>query len=77
LVGRLEPPGARLHGELRLLTRVGLRHVEALRAATSVTSRPFGLGDRAAATVLARLVGALTAPVTQIHLLDPAQHYVA
>jgi hypothetical protein len=42
-----------------------------------VTSRRFGGGDRAAATVNAAFVAALTAPVTQIHLLDPAQRHVA
>jgi imidazolonepropionase-like amidohydrolase len=46
----LGPPGmahgASLHGELQLLVRGGLTPTEALRAATSVTARRFGLDDR-------------------------------
>ncbi|MFB9831925.1 amidohydrolase family protein [Actinoallomurus acaciae] len=38
--------GASLHGELRLLVRGGLTPMEALRAATSVPARRFGLDDR-------------------------------
>lgn len=46
----LGPPGmahgASLHGELRLLVRGGFTPTEALRAATSVPARRFGLDDR-------------------------------
>jgi imidazolonepropionase-like amidohydrolase len=46
----LGPPGmahgASLHGELQLLVRGGLTPTEALRAATSVPARRFGLDDR-------------------------------
>lgn len=46
----LGPPGmahgASLHGELQLLVRGGMTPIEALRAATSVTARRFGLDDR-------------------------------
>ena len=38
--------GISLHGELQLLVRAGLSPVEALRAATSMPARRFGLGDR-------------------------------
>ncbi|QWF77742.1 amidohydrolase family protein [Amycolatopsis sp. CA-230715] len=38
--------GASLHDELRLLVMAGLTPTEALRAATSVPARRFGLGDR-------------------------------
>ncbi|ULP41608.1 amidohydrolase family protein [Mycobacterium lentiflavum] len=38
--------GASLHEELQLLVRAGLSPVEALRSATSVTARRFGLTDR-------------------------------
>jgi imidazolonepropionase-like amidohydrolase len=38
--------GASLHGELRLLMKGGFTQVEALRAATSVPARVFGLDDR-------------------------------
>jgi imidazolonepropionase-like amidohydrolase len=38
--------GASLHDELRLLVRAGLSPVEALRAATSLPARCFGLTDR-------------------------------
>jgi len=38
--------GASLHDELRLLMRGGFTEVEALRAATSVPARRFGLDDR-------------------------------
>ena len=39
-------PGASLHHELQLLVAAGLTPVEALRAATSVPARRFGLMDR-------------------------------
>lgn len=39
-------PGASLHHELQLLVKAGLTPVEALRAATSVPARRFGLNDR-------------------------------
>ena len=39
-------PGASLHHELRLLAKAGLLPIEALRAATSVPARRFGLADR-------------------------------
>jgi imidazolonepropionase-like amidohydrolase len=39
-------PGASLHHELQLLVRAGLTPIEALRAATSVPARRFGLIDR-------------------------------
>ncbi|WP_269858079.1 amidohydrolase family protein [Streptomyces sp. RPT161] len=38
--------GASLHHELRLLVKAGLTPVQALRAATSVPARRFGLDDR-------------------------------
>lgn len=38
--------GVSLHGELQLLVRAGLTPIEALRAATSVPARTFGLHDR-------------------------------
>ncbi|MGC4070794.1 MAG: amidohydrolase family protein [Polyangiaceae bacterium] len=38
--------GASLHHELQLLVRAGLTPVEALRAATSVPARRFGMSDR-------------------------------
>ncbi|MGW4397872.1 amidohydrolase family protein [Amycolatopsis nivea] len=38
--------GASLHDELRLLTTAGFTPTEALRAATSVPTRRFGLLDR-------------------------------
>jgi imidazolonepropionase-like amidohydrolase len=38
--------GASLHHELQLLVRAGLTPIEALRAATSVPARRFGLNDR-------------------------------
>jgi imidazolonepropionase-like amidohydrolase len=38
--------GASLHGELALLVEAGLSPTEALRAATSVPARTFGLDDR-------------------------------
>ena len=38
--------GASVHHELQLLVRAGLTPVEALRAATSVPARRFGLHDR-------------------------------
>ena len=38
--------GASLHHELRLLVAAGLTPIEALRAATSVPARRFGLADR-------------------------------
>ena len=38
--------GASLHHELELLVRAGLTPIEALRAATSVPARRFGLADR-------------------------------
>jgi imidazolonepropionase-like amidohydrolase len=38
--------GASLHHELQLLVMAGLTPVEALRAATSVPARRFGLDDR-------------------------------
>jgi imidazolonepropionase-like amidohydrolase len=38
--------GISLHGELQLLVRAGLSPVQALRAATSVPARRFGLSDR-------------------------------
>lgn len=38
--------GATLHDELRLLVRAGLSPVEAMRAATSLPARCFGLTDR-------------------------------
>lgn len=38
--------GVSMHGELQLLVRAGLTPVQALRAATSVTARRFGLDDR-------------------------------
>ncbi|MGO4300855.1 amidohydrolase family protein [Leifsonia sp. RAF41] len=38
--------GASVHHELQFLVRAGLRPVEALRAATSVPARRFGLTDR-------------------------------
>jgi imidazolonepropionase-like amidohydrolase len=38
--------GASMHRELELLVRAGLTPVEALRAATSVPARTFGLADR-------------------------------
>ncbi|WP_250562512.1 amidohydrolase family protein [Sphaerisporangium fuscum] len=38
--------GASLHHELQLLVKAGLTPVEALRAATSVPARRFGLSDR-------------------------------
>jgi imidazolonepropionase-like amidohydrolase len=39
-------PGASLHHELQLLVKAGLTPIEALRAATSVAARRFGLIDR-------------------------------
>jgi imidazolonepropionase-like amidohydrolase len=38
--------GASLHHELQLLVRAGLTPLEALRAATSIPARRFGLLDR-------------------------------
>jgi imidazolonepropionase-like amidohydrolase len=38
--------GASLHHELQLLVRAGLAPIEALRAATSVPARRFGMNDR-------------------------------
>jgi imidazolonepropionase-like amidohydrolase len=38
--------GASLHHELQLLVAAGLTPIEALRAATSVPARRFGLADR-------------------------------
>ena len=38
--------GASLHHELQLLVRAGLTPIEALRAATSVPARRFGIFDR-------------------------------
>jgi imidazolonepropionase-like amidohydrolase len=38
--------GASLHHELQLLVAAGLRPIEALRAATSIPARRFGLNDR-------------------------------
>jgi imidazolonepropionase-like amidohydrolase len=38
--------GASVHYELQLLVRAGLTPLEALRAATSVPARRFGLSDR-------------------------------
>jgi imidazolonepropionase-like amidohydrolase len=38
--------GASLHHELQLLVRAGLTPIEALRAATSVPARRFGMSDR-------------------------------
>jgi imidazolonepropionase-like amidohydrolase len=38
--------GASLHHELQLLVAAGLKPVEALRAATSIPARRFGLTDR-------------------------------
>ncbi|MGB8453661.1 MAG: amidohydrolase family protein [Anaerocolumna sp.] len=38
--------GASLHHELQLLVKAGLTTIEALRAATSVPARRFGLNDR-------------------------------
>ena len=38
--------GASLHHELQLLVAAGLTPIEALRAATSVPARRFGLNDR-------------------------------
>jgi imidazolonepropionase-like amidohydrolase len=38
--------GVSLHGELKLLVRAGLTPLEALRAATSIPARHFGLVDR-------------------------------
>ncbi|MEU1732363.1 amidohydrolase family protein [Streptosporangium sp. NPDC020145] len=46
--------GASLHRELRYLVQAGLTPVEALRAATSVTARRFGLTDRGRIAVDAR-----------------------
>ena len=39
-------PGASLHHELQMLVKAGLTPIEALRAATSVPARRFGLCDR-------------------------------
>lgn len=39
-------PGASLHHELQLLVKAGLTPIEALRAATSIPARRFGLNDR-------------------------------
>ncbi len=39
-------PGASVHHELQLFVRAGLTPIEALRAATSVPARRFGLLDR-------------------------------
>lgn len=47
-------PGASLHHELQLLVRAGLSPIEALRAATSVPARRFGLRDRGRITAGAR-----------------------
>jgi imidazolonepropionase-like amidohydrolase len=47
-------PGASLHHELQLLVKAGLLPVEALRAATSVPARRFGLSDRGRITAGAR-----------------------
>ncbi|MDV6245859.1 amidohydrolase family protein [Rhodococcus opacus] len=38
--------GVSMHGELELLVRAGLSQVQALRAATSLPARRFGLSDR-------------------------------
>jgi imidazolonepropionase-like amidohydrolase len=38
--------GASLHGELQLLVQAGFSPTEALRSATSLTARRFGLHDR-------------------------------
>ena len=38
--------GASLHHELQLLTAAGMKPIEALRAATSIPARRFGLADR-------------------------------
>jgi hypothetical protein len=38
--------GASIHGELQLLVTAGLKPVEALRSATSVAAKAFGLEDR-------------------------------
>lgn len=46
--------GASLHHEMRLLVSSGLSPVEALRAATSVSARRFGLDDRGRITPGAR-----------------------
>ncbi|OZJ06371.1 hypothetical protein BZG36_00755 [Bifiguratus adelaidae] len=46
--------GASLHHELQLLVKAGLTPIEALRAATSVTARRFGLDDRGRIAVGAR-----------------------
>ncbi len=46
--------GASLHMELQLLVRAGFTPVEALRAATSVPARAFGLTDRGRVAVGAR-----------------------
>jgi len=46
--------GASLHHELQLLVRAGLTPVEALRAATAVPARRFGLTDRGRIAVGAR-----------------------
>jgi imidazolonepropionase-like amidohydrolase len=53
--------GASLHDELRLLVEGGLTPVEALRAATSVPARRFGLTDRG------RLEPGLRADLTLVH----------
>lgn len=46
--------GASVHHELQLLVEAGLTPIEALRAATSVPARRFGLGDRGRITPGAR-----------------------
>ena len=40
--------GVSVHGELGLLVRAGLTPIEALRAATSLPAKHFGLGDHGA-----------------------------
>ena len=40
------PHGESLHDELRLLVEAGLSTVDALRAATSLSAKHFGLHDR-------------------------------
>lgn len=47
-------PGASLHHELALLVRAGLTPIEALRSATSIPARRFGLHDRGRITNEAR-----------------------
>jgi imidazolonepropionase-like amidohydrolase len=47
-------PGASLHHELALLVRAGLTPIDALRSATSIPARRFGLHDRGRITNKAR-----------------------